>query len=154
MKEVYGNIWQLPGDAICITTNGCVKDNGEAVMGKGIAKEAKTLVPTLSKELGARIKESGNHVYVFGGARLDWSSKKVSDIVAFPTKHNWWEMSDMELIRRSCRELIEKADYHGWKNVLLPRPGCGNGRLQWEDVKREIEPILDDRISIITFYKS
>lgn len=158
MIEEYGNIWNLKGDAICITTNGFVKKNGEAVMGAGIAKEAAKQFPTLPKQLGNLIKEHGNHVYSF------WNLYKIydgesgdiieKDIVSFPVKHNWFEKADMELIRRSAKELIQQVNFGYWNKVLLPRPGCGNGKLQWEDVKREIQPILDDRISVVTFYKS
>lgn len=40
-NEVVGNMWAIPADAYCITTNGFVKKNGEAVMGAGCAKEAR-----------------------------------------------------------------------------------------------------------------
>jgi hypothetical protein len=148
----------MPGDAICITTNGFVKKNGEAVMGAGIAKEAKGFYPELPKLLGSAIKEGGNHVAVFWG--LDRKMNYLDgllierDIISFPVKHNWWEQADTSLIRRSCEELIYWMDEGHIESALLPRPGCGNGKLDWSDVKREIEPILDDRISVVTFSKS
>jgi hypothetical protein len=160
LKEVYGNIWHIPSDAICITTNGFVKSNGEAVMGAGIAKEAAKRFPVLPGCLGNLIKDHGNHVHVFWALYQQYEGESggviSTDILSFPVKHNWFEMADMDLIRRSCRELMEVADELGnyWKKILLPRPGCGNGKLNWLDVKREIEPILDDRISVVTFYKS
>ena len=38
---IKGNIFDYIGkvDAICITTNGTIKSNGELVMGAGVAKE-------------------------------------------------------------------------------------------------------------------
>jgi hypothetical protein len=159
MIEQYGNIWQLKGDAICITTNGFVKKNGEAVMGAGIAKEAAKQFPHLPKLLGNTIKVRGNHLAVFFNEISHYNGEEGAisnqDIVSFPVKHNWFEKADMELIRRSARELMKWADQlPHWERVLLPRPGCGNGKLDWSDVKREIEPILDDRISVVTFSKS
>jgi hypothetical protein len=150
MKEDYGNIWHMPGDAICITTNGFVKKNGEAVMGAGIAKEANNFYPGLAKALGEFICIGGNRVHP-----LYFDNTWEQLILSFPVKHNWWEKADMELIRKSCQELIEYLDVtKPLQNVLLPRPGCGNGKLQWKDVKREIKPLLDDRITVVTFYKS
>ena len=31
----------------------------------------------------------------------------------------------------------------------LVRPGCGNGQLQWGDVRPEIVDILDDRFTVV-----
>jgi hypothetical protein len=36
--------------------------------------------------------------------------------------------------------------------VYLPRPGCGNGWLKWEDVKKILSPILKgDQFHIVTY---
>lgn len=50
MKETFGNIWELakPYDGIVITTNGYVNKRGEAVMGKGIAYQAKQREPEIA----------------------------------------------------------------------------------------------------------
>lgn len=142
MKEIAGNIWDFyPGHAIVITTNGNVKKkNGECVMGRGCAKEAKDRFPWIAKELGFRIKRYGNHVHLLG-----------QGIISFPTKHNWWEDSDISLIERSTQELVAIVNEIGWDSVVLPRPGCSNGRLEWDEVKPVLEKYLDDRFEIITF---
>ena len=39
--------------------------------------------------------------------------------------------------------------------VYLPRPGCGNGRLKWEDVKKLLSPILkSDQFYIVTYSRT
>jgi len=43
MKELRGNLFHTPCDVICITTNGFVKRNGEAVMGRGCAVQHSSL---------------------------------------------------------------------------------------------------------------
>ncbi|MCZ2224447.1 MAG: hypothetical protein LC122_12560 [Chitinophagales bacterium] len=47
MIEVIGNLFDFVNiaDAICITTNGIVKSNQEAVMGAGIALQAAEKFP-------------------------------------------------------------------------------------------------------------
>jgi len=57
----------------------------------------------------------------------------------------------MWLIRQSARQLVEMADKFGWGSVVLPRPGCGNGGLDWDDVRPILEAILDDRFTVVTF---
>lgn len=150
MKEVFGNIWKYKTDILCITTNGFVKNDHNAVMGRGVAFQAKQLYPELSKILGHSIFMYGNHVHQLGthrfGDHLIW-------IYSFPVKHNWWEIADPELIRRSCRELKKVV-----KNTLtlLPRPGCNNGKLSWEHTVRCIleEELPEDNFLVITNEKS
>ena len=149
MKEARGNLWTFPADAYVITTNGFVKKNGAAVMGRGCAKEALDKFPGIAQVLGKRIQEHGNHI------SLIWQHPFV---ISFPVKHNWWEKADIDLIKRSAEELVElvgyadkNSQYYPFQQVVLPRPGCGNGQLNWEDVKPVIEPILDDRYTVITF---
>lgn len=151
MKEIFGDAWELSKhfDILCITTNGMVKKDGSCVMGRGIAYEAKNRVKGIEFILGQKITESGNHVHA-----LDWINDNYNStlILSFPVKHNWYEKADIELIKRSCVELVERMNsITSELNVLLPRPGCGNGGLNWEDVKAEIEPLLDDRFTIVSF---
>ena len=146
IDAIVENIWDEPCNAICITTNGFIKKNGELVMGRGIAKQAQARWDWLAKELGAQVKDSGNNVYA---VRLDSGLL----LISFPVKHNWWEKADLELIERSAIQLHSFLNHWDLKKeakVLLPRPGCGNGQLKWEDVKPVIEPILDDRVWVVT----
>lgn len=64
MKEMKGNMLDIECDALCITTNGFVKSNGECVMGKGIAKQIKQYFPNIPKDLGKLIKTKGNKVHL------------------------------------------------------------------------------------------
>lgn len=150
MREAKGNIWGM-GGIVCVTTNGIVDSRGRAVMGSGIAKEARDAYPDLPTQLAACLKNVGNHVFVFDSA--DKISGIVDPIITFPTKEHWRDPSPIDLIVRSCHELMELADRHGtWDRILLPRPGCGRGGLDWgTQVKPAIEGILDDRVTIVTF---
>lgn len=143
MKQVTGNLWTLPADARCITTNGAVTKNGLAVMGRGVAAQAKSRWPGLPGILGESIQERGNHV-----ADL-WKPTGKPVLVSFPVKHHWREVADLDLIKRSCGELMDLADRLGLQAVLLPRPGCGNGRLDWAQVGPATAPLLDDRVTIV-----
>lgn len=131
MREITGNLWDHNNvdTVICITTNGFVKKNGEAVMGRGCAREACVKYPGLSKRLGAHLLLRGNvPVWLTTG------------LVTFPVKHNWYEDADLALIALSAEWLKREALNLGQKWFVLPRPGCGNGRLQWDDVR----PLLLD----------
>ena len=150
MLEAKGNIWDMRGDVLCITTNGTVKNNGEAVMGRGVALQAKQYKPDVAKYLGSSIRKWGNHVRV-----IDKLSPSGRWLVSFPVKHNWWEIADIDLIERSAHELValvdgqDLADY--WQEVLLPRPGCGNGQLSWDEVGPVLADVLDDRFIAVTY---
>jgi hypothetical protein len=156
MKEVYGNAWNLffndffEFDTLCITTNGTIKKNGCAVLGRGIAKELTLRYPDASKILGHKLAVNGNNVH-FLLSVINHCTGKEHIILSFPVKHNWWEEADIELIKRSCNQLMNCLPSNA--KCLLPRPGCGNGKLKWEDVKPEIELLLDDRVHIVTYKK-
>ena len=145
MLEVYGDFWEYPADVRLITTNGFVKNNGEAVMGRGVALQAKTRYPRFPKNFGTLLKEKGNHVMVITGATAPNHT-----LGTFPTKHNWFEKSDISLIRQSAEELRDIALRNPSTTYLVVRPGVGNGQLAWIDVKPVIEGILPDNVLVIT----
>ena len=151
MKEIKGNIFNiLDADAICVTTNGVVKNNGELVMGAGIALQFANKFPGLADFFGRGVKEMGNHVQ-HAWYRLPNQNNREICIISIPTKHHWKDKSDMFLILRSIKELVQKADDLKLKKIVLSRPGCGLGGLDYEtQVKPAIQHILDDRFYIIT----
>lgn len=129
-------------DALCITTNGYVKQNGRAVMGRGTAYQARQQFPGIDRILGEKILATGNHVTVLIPGGLSPA------VVAFPVKHTWDQPARPTLIEQSAYELLDLTIKQGWSFVALPRPGCGNGSLSWASVKPILEPILDDRFLI------
>jgi len=145
MLEIQGNLWDYydRGYWVCITTNGYVNSRGQAVMGRGSALEAVQRFPGIRERLAASISTVGNRLVLFSNLRL----------IIFPVKHVWYQQADIKLIQRSCEQLTEvmNALPKIRPPVILPRPGCGNGGLEWSVVREEVEPLLDDRVHIITF---
>lgn len=144
MLEKREDLWTAEADLRVITTNPIVNAKGQAVMGRGCALEAKTRFPGLEVRFARLLKEHGNRPMRL--ARLSDGS----DLATFPVKHHWKEGADLDLIARSAALLVELADKFGYGSVLVPRPGCGNGRLSWEgDVRPILAPIFDDRFTIV-----
>lgn len=148
MLEITGNLWDYydKGYTICITTNGTIKKDGSVVMGRGCALEAKNRFPLLPKKLGECLTfDYKTDVYNVPFYFIEYN------IVTFPVKDNWYETAKLDLIYHSCVWLKHILDTHDIKKIVLPRPGCGNGKLDWEkEVKPVIKDILDDRILIIS----
>jgi hypothetical protein len=138
LDNIFDNLDKF--DTICVTTNGCIKSNGRLVMGKGIAKEFKDRYVTIDTVLGNLVNNSGNKCYFI--------QEEDINIISFPTKNNWRDKSDINLIKKSCLQLVDLADKYNLSRIALPRPGCSNGWLDWKYVKEEIKNLLDDRFTI------
>ena len=147
MKTVKDDIWKYynQGYWITITTNGFVKNNGECVMGRGIALQAKTKFPELPLMIGQAIHQYKNKPLVLPNHRL----------ITFPVKHNWFEKADLELIEQSCKLLMVEVERlirtkQLYKEILLmTKPGCHNGKLEWKDVEPILDKHFDERIIIV-----
>lgn len=126
MKELRGDLWD-PAYACFwrgLTTNGYVKQNGQAVMGRGVAYQATLRYPGIAKELGAWIAQKGNRVHLFPQYK----------VFSFPVKVSWEQPAKLDLIVASAEELAALARIMQDATFLLPRPGCGNGGLSWDVV--------------------
>ena len=151
MNELIGDMFKDSMlefvDAICITTNGTLNNKGRCVMGRGTALVAKEKWEGIDKRLGDFITANGNIVQI-----LWYVPSLHTTIVAFPVKHHWKEKADLELIETSCKQLKDLIDQEGWGKVILPRPGCNNGKRDWDT---EVKPILkkyfanDQRLIVI-----
>jgi len=146
MEIIKENIWNIykKYDAICCTTNNVIKNNGELVMGAGIAKEFAQKYSWLAKEWGRRISEKklpkNCHIGLFCTLM-----KTRPHLIYFPTKWHWKNNSDISLIKTSIEDLCHLITIMGWKSVLLPKPGCSNGGLNWEkDVLPKIKFWLEE----------
>ena len=146
--EQQANMWDFygkPDTAVFITTNGTVKTNKNAVMGKGNAKEAQDKFLNLATILGEALSAAQDSKQPL---TVMWV--KEHGIGTFPVKHNWYDKADIKLIEQSCRGILSLAGMLKWKTIVLPRPGCGNGGLNWEE---EVKPILakylDERFIIV-----
>lgn len=145
------NIFDLPvseDEAVCVTTNGMVKKNGHAVMGAGIAKEADARFH-LSAALAGYLKAYGNHAFYMGVHFNDVTDTPMS-IITFPTKHDWRNDSDLNLIRQSAAELVNICNGKGIEKCYLTPVGCANGHLDWtSQVYPVLCPVLDDRFTVV-----
>ena len=145
MLEEFGDFWTIQGDARCITTNGALRANGDAIMGKGVALQAKQRYPRIEFTLGRLIQKYGNHLFYIGHG-----------LISFPTKHDWRDHeSDIGLIKRSAIELVSlfKGDVpiknKSNRRILLTRPGCGSGNLEWTEVRPILQTILNSNEFIV-----
>ncbi|HSE67793.1 MAG TPA: hypothetical protein VLB12_12470 [Gemmatimonadales bacterium] len=141
MIELTGDIWEAHalGHWIAITTNPIVNARGELVMGRGVAKQAADRCPGLSKTLGQWATTVGGFYP---------ASVPEHRIITFPVKRHWRERAVPWLIGQSARQV--KALVFGLQSTfprILPlymvRPGCGNGGLEWKDVRPLLAPIFD-----------
>lgn len=140
MNERQDDIWSYAGKAvIAITTNGSVTRDGRAVMGRGTARQAAARFPDLPRTLGALLREQGNHVHELG-----------NDLISFPVEETPWSLPDKRLIRQSAQELRQLADRHGWPLVVVPRPGCGGGGMDWQEVRPILEEHFDERFIVVS----
>ena len=175
-KNQHGEPLPLSPDAICITTNGFVKKNGEAVMGRGCAAQAKKMLVGVDKALGSAIKRAGNRVQhlcsygdltagkiqlysfpvkpvseVCNGARSNVVKHMRHQFSTGQTVPGWACVADRQIIITSIRQLKNIADNQLWDTVILPRPGCGAGELDWGMVRHELHQRLDHRFYCITY---
>ncbi len=138
MIEEYGDLWAdfwEKGDHVAITTNGTIDRSGCVVTGAGCAQEATERFPAFPAKLGKLVRNGGNLPFYFEEWRL----------VTFPVKHQWWYLAEIDLIKLSMILLHEIVMQHDIKRIAIPRPGCGNGGLNWERIVRPaLVPLVAD----------
>jgi hypothetical protein len=144
LKEIKADIWDLyikkkDREVIVIPTNGSVTRNGLAVMGRGLALDASNLFPYFRKMFGQKLLDNGNVVQYFPNEQL----------IVFPVKSVWYKDAELSIIERSCQQLNMIATLYTFDNIYVPRVGCGNGNLDWREVKQIFEKYLDHRYTIV-----
>jgi len=65
-------------------------------------------------------------------------------IIHFPTKRHWRHPSKLEWVREGLVDLRRVVTELGITSIAVPPLGCGNGGLEWRDVRGLIEEALGD----------
>lgn len=137
LRFTQGNLLEAPVEALVNTVNEV------GVMGKGIAlmfKEAYPESAKLYEEACKRKELSVGHVLVTASQQLHgprW-------IIHFPTKKHWRQPSRLEWVRDGLKDLVRQLREKQIRSVAVPPLGCGNGGLEWSQVRREIEAAFAD----------
>lgn len=121
-----------------VNTVNCV-----GVMGKGIALAFKTRFPVMFRDYKDRCfrKEVKlGEPYIF--------NENGRTIINFPTKQHWRNASTLEDIRKGLQYLAEHLEAWGITSLAIPPLGCGNGGLNWNDVKPLIEAYLPQHLQL------
>lgn len=129
----YGDLLKQDGvDAIVNTVN-CV-----GVMGKGIALQFKNKWPANFAAYHAACKAG----QVRPGRMMVFDAGAYAQphfIINFPTKDHWRGNSQLTFIEDGLKDLVVQIRALGIQSLAMPPLGCGNGGLDWRDVKPLIE---------------
>lgn len=123
-------------DAIVNTVN-CV-----GVMGKGIALQFRNKWPENFRSYEAACKAKQvrpGQMFVFDSGGL----VKPNFIINFPTKDHWRGKSRIEFIRDGLVDLVAQVRRLGIRSIAIPPLGCGNGGLEWSEVRPLIESAFE-----------
>lgn len=131
IKYTQGDIFESKCQAIINTVN-C-----EGKMGKGLAYQFKKKFPEMEQDY-VKVCKKGE---LYPGKLHIYQENKFL-IINFPTKNKWREKSKIEYIINGLRKLKEEVVKRDIKSVAIPPLGAGNGGLNWNEVKSEINKEL------------
>lgn len=134
-----GNMWSIfeTTNNFVITTNPIIKQNGEVVMGAGIAKQARDKFFYLAHDFGLVLERDGysnvGYINKYNGTNIWW----------FMVKNHWGSNAQLDIIQDSTTELAYIAR-HSADRFDLNFPGIGNGKLQRDLVLPYLRPLPDN----------
>lgn len=141
-----GNIIQADVEALVNTVNTV------GVMGKGIALVFKKAFPDNFKIYRQLCEDKEFDI----GDILITNTGQIRPkfIVNFPTKKHWRGRSRIEFIEIGMKKLVKEINEKKIKSIAIPPLGCGNGGLNWNEVKaiilRELE-FVNKEVEIIIY---
>ena len=145
-------ISRADGDLLATDAEALVNTvNTVGVMGKGIALQFKLAFPDNYKAYEGACKRGEvqtGKMFVFHREH----TPRV--IINFPTKRHWKGKSKIEDIKSGLKALIEVVRKEGIRSIAVPPLGCGNGGLDWSDVRPLIEGAFSEvpDVSVQLFY--
>jgi O-acetyl-ADP-ribose deacetylase (regulator of RNase III) len=139
IHEERGNLLAADADALVNTVNTV------GVAGKGIALQFRQAYPDNFRAYAQAAKRGE----VVPGQMFTWETGQLGRprlIINFPTKRHWRGSSRLEDIRRGLRSLVGVIEAYGLSSIAVPPLGCGNGGLDWADVR----PLIVDALGSLS----
>lgn len=128
-----GNLLEAPVEALVNTVNTA------GIMGKGIALQFKQAYPSMFRDYeqackAGEVKLGKMQVFDLGGLAggPHW-------VINFPTKGHWRAASRVEDVAAGLQDLVATIRRLHINSIAIPPLGCGNGGLDWQDVRPRIE---------------
>jgi O-acetyl-ADP-ribose deacetylase (regulator of RNase III) len=142
-----GNLLEAGAEALVNTVNTV------GVMGKGIALMFKEAFPENFKAYETACKRGEVEVgRMFVVERQQLVGPRW--IINFPTKKHWRNPSKMEWVEEGLADLKRIILEKRIRSIAIPPLGSGNGGLDWQDVRPQIESTLGDLSDVaVTVYE-
>ncbi|WP_082650596.1 type II toxin-antitoxin system antitoxin DNA ADP-ribosyl glycohydrolase DarG [Mastigocoleus testarum] len=141
IESKRGNLLEEEVEALVNTVN-CV-----GVMGKGIALQFKRAYPENFHQYEKACKTGEVKPGSVFTVATD-SILKPKYIINFPTKRHWKGKSKIEDIKSGLVALVAEVERLKIKSIAIPPLGCGNGGLNWADVKPLIESAFASQTNV------
>lgn len=125
------SVMDSPAQTLVNTVN-CV-----GVMGKGIAKAFRERYPAMFEAY----KRLCDNKLLQPGILWLWQGEDHS-VLNFPTKVHWRSPSRIEWIEQGLQKFVASYEARGITSISFPRLGCGNGGLDWAEVRPLMERYL------------
>ena len=144
-----GNMWDAwdKADLFLITTNAIIKADGELVMGRGMALEARNRDLQIAIYFGRALADFYSLDHTDYGLIVPdmWPYRKEG---MFQTKNHYGVKASIEIIQMSTNMLIAWCKTHADRQVHLNYPGIGHGGLS----KKIVEPIITELPNTVTIW--
>lgn len=131
IKYLEGDIFDSPAQVIVNTVNTV------GVMGKGLALSFKKRYPRMFE--GYK-RACDNRSLAIGKLMLFYEADHW--LLLFPTKQHWRNPSKLEYIEAGLQKFAATYAEKSITSIAFPRLGCGNGELNWDEVRPLMEKYL------------
>jgi len=128
LTEEHGNLLEAPADALVNTVNTA------GIMGKGLALQFKQAYPGNFRAYESACRRGEVHLgkmFTYETGQLDGPRF----VINFPTKGHWRSRSKLGDIRAGLDDLCDVIRERRIGSIAIPPLGCGNGGLDWRDVR-------------------
>ena len=146
IRYTQGNLLDAETEAVVNTVNTV------GVMGKGIALMFKEAFPENFDAYAVACKRKEVRVgRMFVTENHSLTGPKW--IINFPTKQQWRQPTKLEWVQSGLIDLQRVVREKGIRSIAVPPLGCGNGGLDWREVRSKIESALSvlDDVEIVVF---